>query len=176
MQLIIVHGPPASGKLSIATGLSQKLGYKLLHNHLTVDLALQVYPEFGGDDFFDFVDGLRTQCIQKACENKLPGLILTLCYDTKIDPPLIERWSSIVQRYGGEIIAVYLDVPASELHTRVLANSRKGGNKLQCQQQLEQVLKTYDFGAIQRPVAYQFATGALNLEQSVNLITQALFE
>ena len=176
MELIVVHGPPASGKFTIAQTLSQKLGYKLLHNHLTVDLALQVYPEFGGDDFFQFVDSLRSQCIQKACENQQKGLILTLCYDTKMDPPLIQHWQNIVQQYQGKLVPIYLDVPEAELQKRVVADSRKGGNKLQCQQQLQQVLNTYSYGPTQQPKAHIFATGDLSTEQSVALIMQRLFE
>ena len=56
MKLIILHGPPASGKLTLAKLLKDELGYNILHNHLTVDIALEVYSEFGKDDFYEFVD------------------------------------------------------------------------------------------------------------------------
>ena len=51
MNLIFLYGPPASGKLTIAEELSSKTGYKLFHNHLTQDLAGEIYPDFGPQRF-----------------------------------------------------------------------------------------------------------------------------
>ena len=38
MRLIIIYGPPASGKYSVAKRLSALSKYPLLHNHLISDL------------------------------------------------------------------------------------------------------------------------------------------
>ena len=56
MKLIIIHGAPASGKLTIAKGLAETWGFSVMHNHLTIDLAMTVYPRFGVGDFFEFID------------------------------------------------------------------------------------------------------------------------
>jgi len=100
MKLVILHGPPASGKLTLANRLKSELGYNVLHNHLTVDLALEVYSGFGDGDFYDFVDKLRTQVIEKACQNKVEGLIVTFCFDSAADMTVVEKWESIVSLYG----------------------------------------------------------------------------
>lgn len=38
MEFVLLYGPPAIGKLTIAKELQKLKGYKLLHNHLVVDL------------------------------------------------------------------------------------------------------------------------------------------
>ncbi|HGO5304506.1 hypothetical protein [Vibrio harveyi] len=47
MKLVWLHGAPAAGKLTVAKVLHEKYGYKLFHNHLTVDLSLSIYESFG---------------------------------------------------------------------------------------------------------------------------------
>lgn len=54
MKLIVLYGPPAAGKYTIAKAVAEKTGYKLFHNHLTVDLLKSVF-EFGTPDFFGLV-------------------------------------------------------------------------------------------------------------------------
>lgn len=43
MELIIVFGPPAVGKMTVGREICGLTGYKLFHNHLTVE------PIVGGD-------------------------------------------------------------------------------------------------------------------------------
>ena len=46
MNLIFIYGPPAVGKLTTAIKLSEKLNYKIFHNHLVIDLVKSVYEQF----------------------------------------------------------------------------------------------------------------------------------
>ena len=39
MKLVILYGPPAVGKLSIAQALAARTGFRVLHNHLLMDLS-----------------------------------------------------------------------------------------------------------------------------------------
>lgn len=41
---ILIYGPPAAGKLTVARSLVEGHGVKLLDNHLTLDVALQLFP------------------------------------------------------------------------------------------------------------------------------------
>lgn len=174
MKLLIIHGPPASGKLTLAKALAARLNYGILHNHLTVDLALQVYPEFGGADFFEFIDGIRTACIQKACDNQLDGLILTLCYDKILDRACVKKWVAIVETSGGEVMPIYLKASLSALKIRAANSSRIGTNKINTTTQLESTLAQYNFGAIEYPPAYAIDTDTLDPQESANAIIRAI--
>ena len=37
MKLIIIHGPPAVGKLAVANEIASSTGFKVFHNHLSID-------------------------------------------------------------------------------------------------------------------------------------------
>ena len=43
MKLIFIYGTPATGKLTVAKVLSNKIGFKVFHNHLTFDLVISIY-------------------------------------------------------------------------------------------------------------------------------------
>jgi replication-associated recombination protein RarA len=49
-ELIFLYGPPAVGKLTFATALAERLGFRILHNHVTLD-AVAAVREFGTDEF-----------------------------------------------------------------------------------------------------------------------------
>jgi len=40
MQLVIIFGPPAVGKMTVGRALAERTGFKLFHNHMTSKLAL----------------------------------------------------------------------------------------------------------------------------------------
>jgi len=170
MKLVILHGPPASGKLTLANRLKAELGYNVLHNHLTVDLALEVYSDFGEGDFYEFVDKLRTQVIEKACENKMKGLIVTFCFDSATDMIVVEQWESLVSQYGGKILPVYLNVSAEILAQRVEEPSRIGTKKIQCRKELNTVISENEFGAIPNRNTFSVDTSSLCVENSINRI------
>ena len=46
MKLIIIHGAPAAGKLTIANELGRLTGFKVFHNHLSIDCVKPVF-DFG---------------------------------------------------------------------------------------------------------------------------------
>src|SRR5215211_7250719 len=50
MELVFVHGPAASGKLTVARELGRLTGLPVFHNHLIVDVLLEVF-EFGSPEF-----------------------------------------------------------------------------------------------------------------------------
>jgi len=58
MKLIFIYGPPAVGKLTVAEELVKLHDYRLFHNHLTLDLVRNIYPEFN-QQMFVLPDKLR---------------------------------------------------------------------------------------------------------------------
>jgi hypothetical protein len=75
-RLIFICGPPAVGKMTVGQELAALAGYKLLYNHMTIDLATQFFP-FGSPGFLRIAmpAGLL---IAQACAAEDVGLIVTL--------------------------------------------------------------------------------------------------
>ena len=51
MKLIIIYGPPAAGKLTVANAIAERTGIKVFHNHLSIDCVKPVI-EFGTPAFW----------------------------------------------------------------------------------------------------------------------------
>ena len=86
MKLIFLHGPPASGKFTIAEELVAQFGWKNFHNHLTIDVAKALF-EFGTDPFWELVCELRNSSLKTAAKHGLEVVIFTCCYSDPEDRP-----------------------------------------------------------------------------------------
>ncbi len=54
MNLVFLHGAPATGKLTVGQALASPTGGRLFDNHVSIDLARSVF-EFGAPGFWDLV-------------------------------------------------------------------------------------------------------------------------
>jgi adenylate kinase family enzyme len=90
MKLIVLYGPPAAGKYTIAKALAEKTGYKLFHNHLTVDLLKSVL-EYGTPDFFRLSQKMRLEIFEEAAKQNVPGIIFTFVYQKDVDDDFIKK-------------------------------------------------------------------------------------
>ncbi|MBL8159068.1 AAA family ATPase [Candidatus Saccharibacteria bacterium] len=129
MNLIVLYGPPASGKLTVAQELSKLTGYKIFHNHLTMDLARELYPDFN-ELRFNLVSKLRLEVIKYASELGT-DLIFTCVYVGDLeDEAYMEKVVKIVEEHGGDVRLVELTAPDATLLERVGSESRKRFHKL----------------------------------------------
>ena len=58
MKLVVLFGPPAVGKLTVAREVAARMGWRLFHNYLAVDVALSVHLQICSD--FAFCAGPET--------------------------------------------------------------------------------------------------------------------
>ena len=50
MSLIVIIGPPAVGKMTVAYELAKLTGHKVFHNHMAIEPALEFF-EYGSPEF-----------------------------------------------------------------------------------------------------------------------------
>ena len=68
-NLVIICGPPASGKMTVGQELQKLTGYKLFHNHMSLELVNQFF-DFGTTNFerlvkrFDSIFLKRSQIVK----------------------------------------------------------------------------------------------------------------
>jgi hypothetical protein len=128
MNLIFIHGAPAVGKLTIARELANLTGYRLFHNHLTVDLVTSVF-EFGSAPFVLLREQIWLSVFQEAVRNNL-SLIFTFNPERTVRERFIQDAIDIVEAGNGKIIFIELTCSADELERRLQSPSRSQFGKL----------------------------------------------
>ena len=109
MSLIIIFGPPATGKMTVGRKLAEMTGFKLLHNHISIELALQFF-EHGSKGFKNLNEAFRRMIMEEVAISDLPGLIFTYVWDfyQDKDKAYVEKFCDIFRKQGREIYYVEL--------------------------------------------------------------------
>jgi len=146
MQLIFLHGAPGVGKLTVAWELARLSGFKLFHNHLTVDLVGAVFP-FGTEPFVLLREEIWLATFRQAARNDT-SLIFTFAPEGTVRPQFIQDVIDVIESAGGEVVFVELTCEEAELERRIEAPSRKEFDKLQS---IEQYRELKEVGAFEFP-------------------------
>jgi tRNA uridine 5-carbamoylmethylation protein Kti12 len=141
MKLIIIYGPPAIGKLSVAKELSKLTGFKIFHNHLTVDLLLPIF-EFESKSFTKLSSEFRIKIFKEAIKQDI-NLIHTFCYAHPDDLKYINKIKELCKQKG-KLYFIQLTCNKSELFKRVKHDSRKNFHKIKKINQLNELFKKFD--------------------------------
>jgi len=150
MNLIFIYGPPAVGKLTVAKELSKITGYKIFHNHLTQDLAREIYPEFS-EKRFGLVNKIRLDIFDYAAKNNT-DMIFTFVYSNDCgNKEFIKDAVDKIINNGGNIYFVQLTAEKDVLLNRVEDDSRKEFHKINDKQKLSKILDNNNFSD---PVEY----------------------
>ena len=143
MKLIFIYGPPATGKLTVANELSKITGYKVFHNHLTVDLIKPIF-EFASMEFSKYNSKFRLELFEAAAKAKVPGLISTFVFaDEPKDKRFVSEVVKVVERHNGKVLFVNLICKKEELYKRVGNKSRRAYGKINRKSLLNKSLKKW---------------------------------
>lgn len=140
MKLIFIYGPPATGKLTIAQKLSDATGIPLFHNHLSRDLAKEIYGiELASN--YSLVHKIRNDVFSYCAEHNT-DLIFTFVYAGVSDDEIVKKHIDSIETNGGEVVFVKLTARREDLLKRVNNESRKKHKKLLDAEILEDFLKS----------------------------------
>lgn len=143
MELIVIHGAPGVGKLTVARELARKTGHKLFHNHLTVDLVVSMF-EFGSERAIRLSDRFRLEMFEEAARAEIPGVIFTLVYSSGDDDAFVQEMIDAVEPHGGAVRFVLLTCETDELLRRVAEESQSRFGKLRDPGLVEKLLARFD--------------------------------
>ena len=146
MKLIFIHGAPAVGKLTIARELAALTGFRLFHNHLTVDLATSLFP-FGSEPFILLRERIWLAAFAEAARNNV-SLIFTFNPERTVRERFIQDTIDMVKAEGGKVVFVELTCSEADLERRLEDASRKEFGKLAS---VEQYRSLKDGGAFEFP-------------------------
>ncbi len=107
---IIIFGPPAVGKMTVGMELEKITGYKLFHNHMTVELLLNFF-QFGSASFRRLDKLFRFELFREIAKSDLRGLIFTFVWalDQKDDWEYVAEIQSVFSEGKTHLIELVAD-------------------------------------------------------------------
>lgn len=142
MKLIIIHGPPAAGKLTVSRKLAEITGFKVFHNHISIDCVKSVF-EFGSMPFWRVLKTVREEMFAEAARSGV-SLIHTFCYAKGPDDEQFQRMIDSVENNGGEVNAVLLICDDEVRRERIVAEDRQQTGKLTDPDSIDMLREKFD--------------------------------
>jgi chloramphenicol 3-O-phosphotransferase len=175
--LIYIYGPPASGKLTVATRLSELTGIPLFHNHLTVNAVLPVFA-FGSPPFIEAVRAMRRGVFQAAARAGISLIYTNNSAWSGPDPrahfeEAAQAAREIMAGHGGRTVFVRLTASQSALEERVANESRRAHEKLVDVVRLRELLSDFDASPLHSD-DLAIDTARTSPEESARIIAAAL--
>jgi hypothetical protein len=172
MKLIFFHGPPASGKLTIAEKLSEMTDIPLFHNHLSRDLVANIYKD-KLRQHYDLVSQLRFDVLN-YCAKHDTDLIFTYVYEGVDDDDEIRKFIDIIESSHGEVIFVELLADKEDLIKRADSPSRKKYKKLTDPIKMDRITARMDIYSIPFVDAIKINTSQLDPDSAAKYIAEKL--
>ena len=171
MRVVYLYGPPGVGKLSVATELVRLTGFKLLHNHLTVNVATALF-ERGTPPWCELIQHLRREVFIFAVRHRI-NLVITGVYAGQAESE--QAWRDLLEPLfegGANVQFVQLTCSRAQLLERVQSTSRLTYDKLVDADRLIGLLESQP---IENPTVpfephFRLDTTALSAEQAASRI------
>ena len=114
MKLIFIYGPPAVGKLTVATELGRITSFAVFDNHLSTDCVLPVFA-YGTKSLAKLGRKIRLDVIEEAAREGV-DVIFTFVYRDPQGAPVVEEICNAVDAHRGTVSFVQLlcDMPTQE--------------------------------------------------------------
>ena len=173
MPLIFIHGPVASGKLTIARELAARTGLPLFHNHLVVDTLLSVFP-FGSEAFVRLREKIWNDVFDAALAEGR-SLIFTFAPERTVSLDFPARLAARMAACGGRVDFVAVTCRADVQRARMENASRQASGKLSSAALFDQLAAS---GAFEYPdlppAAVTVDSGMMTPEEAAERLALAL--
>lgn len=120
MKFVLIFGPQAVGKMTVGQELEKITGFKLFHNHMTIELVTPFF-DYSTDAGKRLVRSFRQQIFEEAAKSDMKGLIFTWvwAFNVQKDWDFVENISKIFDIKGNQMYFVELE---TDLNTRIERN------------------------------------------------------
>ncbi len=126
-SLVIILGPHAVGKMTVGQELSKITGFRLFHNHMSIELARKLFAPTEKEEFQSLNRAIRQKVFELFATRDLPGLIFTyMCaFDSKEQ---IDYLKEIIKLFGSNGANCYVVELCADFDVRLIRN--KSENRL----------------------------------------------
>ena len=99
-KFVQIIGPQAVGKMTVGQELAKLTGYKLLYNHMTIEMVRLIF-DYDRDAFIKINSVIRDGIFQEFSKSNEKGIIFTCCFDFgndfENDKALTDRWTNMFE-------------------------------------------------------------------------------
>lgn len=106
MDIVLIIGAQAVGKMTVGNELSKITGFRLFHNHMIIDPVLEVF----GYVNWPAVNKMRHVVIDEFVETEQRGMVYTMVWDfnSPFDLEYVENIVKPFEQTGGKVYCVEL--------------------------------------------------------------------
>ena len=110
MKFVVIFGPPAVGKMTVGYELAKLTGFRLFHNHMTIELVLNFF-DYEQPQFHALVAEFRKRIFEEVAASDLTGLIFAFVWALELESEraYIERICRIFREKGADVYFVELE-------------------------------------------------------------------
>ncbi len=141
MRLVFIYGPPASGKLTVATELSKLTGFKLFDNRVSIQFVRSIF-EFGTKTFWRLTGKYRLEMLEEAAKEGI-DVIFTFVYSRGEDDRFVKHMVKMIRSHGGQVCFVPLYCERKELVRRVKGSRRRRMGKVSSEKILGELFRRH---------------------------------
>ena len=146
MKLIILYGPPAAGKLTIAKELAAIADVKVFDNHQVIDIIEPIVTR-KYTDFAKLIYDTQRSIIEAAIKANQVNVVITFPYAANLerDVDFITKLVNVTREQDSEAYPIFLKCDTETLMTRALEPSRKAYGKITTTEIMTQMVEMHDF-------------------------------
>ena len=146
MKCIVLYGPPAVGKLTVARELAKKGNAHVFDNHKVIEL---IAPVVGGNDaeLITLSYSLQLQILNAAMRLSHEDIIMPFTFTVDLQPDIafLQTIVEAGRAHNVRVDLIHLHAKCHTLLERTVMESRRGTTKITDPLLLDNLLKTYNF-------------------------------
>ena len=99
-KFVLIIGPQAVGKMTVGQELSKITGYKLFHNHMTIEMVRLIF-DYDKEIFRKMNTIIRYEVFKEFAKSNEKGIIFTYCFDFgsgfESEKAKIDKWTKLFE-------------------------------------------------------------------------------
>lgn len=144
MKLVILYGPPAAGKLTVAQNLAKISDIHVFDNHQVIDMIEPIVTrEYPG--FAELIYQTQQNILEAAVRAAQTNVVMTFPYASNLerDVQFITKLTVTSRKLGADVYPVFLKCSNDTMLKRAVEPSRKSRGKITTTEIMNTMIEKY---------------------------------